>query len=165
MKVNKSFIGSTELNNSFNTGIESIQQANSTLPTVSSKDKRGSKLSQKVEALIPVALQNVANFENHLPRNFAVDRIPNNHETIKSNRSKVAALGLEIKRLEDVNIVLGIEISHDFRIIHQAGVKTIKDDASFSAIVADLGSPFKKKSKASAQKANKKTAPVEKVVH
>ena len=52
----------------------------------------------------------------------------------KANKLKITALESEVKRLEDINIYVGIQMAKDYRIIYEASVKAYKKDASLKNI-------------------------------
>ena len=146
---------SKEATDSFNMGLESIKQVTSALPNVSPEDKKGGKLTKKVSALITKAIENAPSFENNLPRDFVVQDMVDDQQTIADNEKRIEALKAEIRRLEDVNTFVGIRLYENYRTVHKAGVKTAQKVAALKTTVDELGAPFKKKPSADGKKTDK----------
>ncbi len=124
--------------------IEQLHKSNGSMLDISQDDKVGGKLSKKIAPLVDTAIEYAPKFEQHLPRKFEIQKVANAQAAIKRNKLKIAALKLEVQRLEDNNVYLGIQTAKDYRTIYEASVEAVKEDASLKSMSDELGAPYKK---------------------
>ena len=135
---------STEDTMSFEAIIENLHKANSGMPDISESDKIGGKLTKNIVPLVDKAIKYAPKFEKELPREFNVQEVADAEALIKANKLKITALESEVKRLEDINIYVGIQMAKDYRIIYEASVKAYKKDASLKNMSDELGTPYQR---------------------
>ena len=91
----------------FTQGLQLISAATAQLPTISADDKKGRKLSKKVNALVPKAIDNHDALEKYLPRDFNPRNIVDNKAALDSNDAKVADLFKQISLYQNANVKIG----------------------------------------------------------
>jgi hypothetical protein len=129
-----------------------IKEANSDLPEVSDKDKKGGKLSQAMAGLTGKIIQNYALVINFLVRNFTIDNLVVNKAVYDENERQIDVYQREIKRLKDQNTCIGIQMAIDYRQIYEAFQKAAEEDASLKALRDEFGKPFERKMLTTEQK-------------
>ena len=126
------------------------------LPEVSSKDKKGGKLTKSMKPLLDKAIESALQLEKYLPREFTTNNMVENQAASKRVQSKMTAIEREMKRHKDADTFIGIQIALDYRVIYEAAKKAAEDDASLIPLRDQLGAPFKKPTLSDEKKAEKK---------
>ena len=153
---------SAEAKNAFDAGIESIKMSNSSVPNISKEDKKGAKLLKAIEPLVDYAIEHAPKFEDNLPRKFELQLLSDDKTFIAETTLKIVALEIETQRLKDANTVAGIRMRKNYRIVYDAGMKTLDDDNSVAIVCETLGTPYKRPPLSDQQKADKAIKALEK---
>ena len=87
------------------------------LPEVSSKDKKGGKLTKTMKPLLDKAIESALQLEKYLPREFTINNMVENQAASKRVQSKMTAIEREMKRHKDADTVMFRKVCQKIKII------------------------------------------------
>ena len=113
---------------------------------IKSKDKQGGKLSDKLLALLPMAIDNLPKIENYLPRDFDANTVKTNETNLTLLLEYLDSLEEQKKNIQNICTLIRIELQTDYTIIYEAAQKAASVDFMMSGLRDKLGEPFKRES-------------------